>query len=277
MSKYKDLVMEQKKNPNEVNPVLFQINDLYGTASFPAHFHDEIEILHVLCGEIKVMIFDKAYTLSKGALCFIDSMAIHTIYNGANISKYDCCLMNVPFYLKQSININEYSISPIITDSEIVKDFVKLKNVFNNQEQLFGNILLRSLSICFFINLINRCSFKSSIHSFKNDKKIEIVKEVSMFLNEHSSENIDIDAICQKYGYSPSYLSRLFKKYTNTTMTKTLNNYRCLNAQRLLMTENLSVTEVCEMCGYSNYSYFTKTYKEYIGELTSTTKSKYYT
>lgn len=276
MSRHKDLIMEQKKNPNELNPVLFQINDLYGTASFPAHFHDEIEILHVIFGKIKIMIFDKEYSLSEGALCFIPSMAIHTIYNDAHISQYDCCLINVPFYVKQNININEYSISPVITDSEIIKDFIKLKNVFNSQELMLKNILIRSLGTCFFVNLINRCSVKNDIQNFKNDKNIEIVKEVSLYLNEHSSEDIDIDTICKKYGYSPSYLSRLFKKYTHTTMTKTLNNYRCLKAQRLLITENLSVTEVCEMCGYSNYSYFTKTYKEYIGELPSATKSKYY-
>ncbi len=275
MNKQQAPLMEQKKYPNENAPILFQINDLYETATFPAHFHDEIEILHVIYGKINVVIFNREYPLSQGELCFIPSMAIHAIYNLADISQYDCCLINVPFFTKKSININSYAICSFINDTEIVKEFVKLKSVFHSKEQLFHHTMLESLSICFMIDLINRCSDENESQRLENNKNIEIIKEVSLFLKEHSSENIDIDMICKKYGYSPSYLSRLFKKYTHTTMTKTLNNYRCLNAQKLLMTKNLSVTEVCELCGYSNYSYFTKTYKAYVGELPSTTKSKY--
>ena len=275
MTKHIDLLMEQKKLPNEIDPVLFQINDLYGTGVFPAHFHEEIEILHVIYGKISVSIFGNDYVISKGELCFVPSMAIHTICNLGEPSKYDCCLLNVSYFAKENIDIKQYSISPVISDSAIVDEYKKLRNTFHGNQQLFKNTMIRSLGICFLINLIDRCSEKNSIPNFSNDKKAEIVKQVSLYLKNHSSENIDIDTISKDYGYSSSYLSRLFKKYTHTTMSKTLNNYRCLNAQKLLMTENLSVTEICEMCGYSNFSYFTKTYKECIGELPSATKNKY--
>lgn len=276
MSKTRDLFMEQKMYPNEVNPVLFQKNELNENATFPPHFHHEIEILHIICGKIAVTIYGEEYTVSEDKLCFIPSMSIHSIKSLDKSSKYDCCLLNASYFVKENVNINIYSISHIIDDAVLIDDYKKLKNLFFDNRQLFKSTAIKCFSLYFIINLINQSSSKQNTSYLSSEQKLDIIKEVTLFLKEHACEKIDIDAICTKYGYSPSYLSRLFKKYTQTTMNKTLNYYRCINAQKLLMTENMSIMKISEICGYNNYSYFTKTYKECIGELPSATKNKYF-
>lgn len=274
MTKF-SVLMEQKRYPNEIEPVFLQQNELNGAGIFPYHFHDEIEILYVHCGKIAVSIFNDEYIVSKNQLCYIPSMAVHSIKNLGEKSEYDCCLINIAYFLKNGISINQYSFQPIITDNTLINDFTKLRNYFFGNDRPFRQIMIRSLGTCFLINLIEQFPVKNTEQYAPDDKNLGVVKEVSEYLKEHADEQIDIDAICHKYGYSPSYMSRLFKKYTKTTMNKTLNYYRCANAQRLIMTQNISIMNASEICGFNNYSYFAKTYKAYIGELPSDTKKKY--
>lgn len=54
-------------------------------------------------------------------------------------------------------------------------------------------------------------------------------------------------------------------------MISYLNMVRCEHARELLQMGKLSVSECASLCGFQNSSYFTKTYKHYIGELPSDT------
>ena len=266
--------MQEQFSKDSTIPVRFQINELAPTKNFPPHFHNAIEMLYVYQGQIAVTVQGVEYIVSKNELCFIPSNAIHSIRNLNAISKYDCCFLNTNYYINDNIDINKYQISIIISNNIVIDDYKKLKKVFNSDKQNFKATALKSLGTFFVIELITHCLENQKYSLSQRDPKVKIVREITLYLNTHSCENINIDTIYKQYNYSHSYLSRLFKKYTNTTMSKMLNHYRCLNAQNLLMTEDLSILEISEKCGFNNFSYFTKTYKNIIGELPSDTKNK---
>ncbi|AFK03771.1 transcriptional regulator, AraC family [Emticicia oligotrophica DSM 17448] len=56
-----------------------------------------------------------------------------------------------------------------------------------------------------------------------------------------------------------------FKKVVNQTFTDFVNEYRINKACQLLMTE-MSITDVCFECGFTNNSYFSKVFKEIKGK-----------
>ena len=57
-------------------------------------------------------------------------------------------------------------------------------------------------------------------------------------------------------------------------MVDYLNFLRCENAQLLLASGRCNVRESAERCGFHNDSYFTRIYKQQIGELPSETMRK---
>ena len=57
---------------------------------------------------------------------------------------------------------------------------------------------------------------------------------------------------------SPSRLAHLFQEHLSTTMMKTVARVRLERAKRLLLSTNLSCTEVAYRVGYSDQSYFTR-------------------
>jgi len=65
-----------------------------------------------------------------------------------------------------------------------------------------------------------------------------------------------------------------FKQCTNVSIFEFLNSHRCSEAKKLLRQEH-TVSEAAFACGFENLSYFSRTYKKYIGVLPNKTKRQY--
>lgn len=79
--------------------------------------------------------------------------------------------------------------------------------------------------------------------------------------------NIDINALLNKSGYSEDYIRAYFKKITGRTPIEFLTKIRIDHACYLmeLYGNSFSLTEIAEKCGYSDYVYFSRRFKQTIG------------
>ena len=64
---------------------------------------------------------------------------------------------------------------------------------------------------------------------------------------------------------SPYYFSKLFKEATGENFIEYLTNIRIDKAKELLEKSDLSMKEICAMCGYSDPNYFSRTFKKNVG------------
>ncbi|MEG1442098.1 MAG: AraC family transcriptional regulator, partial [Oscillospiraceae bacterium] len=103
--------------------------------------------------------------------------------------------------------------------------------------------------------------------------KMEMVKMAVLYIKDHFKESIKIDDIAVYVGFSKYYLCREFKIITGGTIVEYINFLKCSSAKSLLASGKYTVTEVAELYGFENLSYFTKTYKKVIGRTPSETKS----
>jgi len=72
----------------------------------------------------------------------------------------------------------------------------------------------------------------------------------------------DISEQCQM---SCTYLNVKFKNETGYTFNDYLNRYRIKKAVDLLRENNYKIYEIAEMVGFSDYKYFIKVFKKYVG------------
>ena len=75
----------------------------------------------------------------------------------------------------------------------------------------------------------------------------------------------NIETLAEQLKVSPSYLSRLFKKYTGTTFLDFLNRYRVQKAVNFLSENKYRVYEVASLCGFSDYKRFYEVFRSYTG------------
>lgn len=85
--------------------------------------------------------------------------------------------------------------------------------------------------------------------------------------NEYSDSDISLSQILNESGYSEDYIREQFKCYTGKTPTEFLTTVRITHACYLMEIYGDSVTlaEISEQCGYTDYVYFSKKFKQVIG------------
>ena len=83
-----------------------------------------------------------------------------------------------------------------------------------------------------------------------------IVKDVQNYIAEHFMEDIHLTTLADIFHYSPSYLSRLYKKETGDSLTGAINHQRMFHAKSLLENTALPVAEVARQSGFYSTKYF---------------------
>ena len=84
-------------------------------------------------------------------------------------------------------------------------------------------------------------------------------------ITEHSSENMPISYYASLSDMSEGNFRRLFREYTGTSPIEYRNNVRLGDARRKLQSGEYNVSEVAELSGFSNLSFFIRLYKKKFG------------
>lgn len=111
------------------------------------------------------------------------------------------------------------------------------------------------------------CSLISrAIQYEKYSHKTESVAEqIRQYIDIHYKEEIRRDSLGELVYLNTDYLSRIFKKETGISISSYILKKRVEEAKKLLAQSNLPINTVSIYVGYSNFSYFTKMFKENTG------------
>lgn len=85
------------------------------------------------------------------------------------------------------------------------------------------------------------------------------------YINHNCADKITVDDLCALCHCSPSYLIRVFKRFSGRTISSYINDSRIAKAKRLLESTELSVTDIAYSCGFSDSNYFSNTFKKTLG------------
>ena len=88
------------------------------------------------------------------------------------------------------------------------------------------------------------------------------INSITRYLQEHLAEEISLAVLSEEFHLHPQYISQLFKNEIGVGFLAYLTNVRMERAKKLLLSSPLSVAEVAEKSGYSDYRVFTKTFKK---------------
>ena len=105
----------------------------------------------------------------------------------------------------------------------------------------------------------------NTIYYSRDQSKFIIVEQVTQYLKQHYSEDININNVAEAVHYSPYYLSRLFKEEIGLTIIEYLTEIRLAAAKDLLENTELNLNQVALQSGYQDPSYFSRLFKKNAG------------
>jgi AraC family transcriptional regulator len=92
----------------------------------------------------------------------------------------------------------------------------------------------------------------------------EVVSRVVQTMQEQLDEALSLKDMADIAGFSPYHFNRIFRKITGIPPTQFLYSLRLQRAKQLLLTTQLSVTDICFEVGYNSLGTFTRRFTELV-------------
>jgi AraC-like DNA-binding protein len=90
--------------------------------------------------------------------------------------------------------------------------------------------------------------------------------DILLYINEHFTEDLTLNSLSERFGYSPQYFSRLFHRYMKVNLTEYINVAR-VNYAKKQLTLGKNVAEIAFESGFGSMPSFYRAYKKVFGEL----------
>ena len=91
---------------------------------------------------------------------------------------------------------------------------------------------------------------------------------------EMSNSDLNVDSLATKMGLGRSQFYRKIKALTNYSPVELLRNLRLKRSRELLLTTDMTISEVAYEVGFTAPAYFTRCYREAFGETPTELRDK---
>ena len=112
---------------------------------------------------------------------------------------------------------------------------------------------------------------KLEVHEelLKNTKQLKRLGVITGYLKEHYTEDISLEKLAGIFGYSPSYLSRMFQKYAKINYKTYLQDIRMAYAYRDLLNTDHTISQIALDNGFCSSRGFSGEFQKRYGILPS--------
>ncbi|MEG2672107.1 MAG: AraC family transcriptional regulator [Ruthenibacterium sp.] len=119
-------------------------------------------------------------------------------------------------------------------------------------------------ALCFWLTGVMN-DFMDSVFNYMDAKHANVIHQSVQYLQTHYAEHITLDEMAGRVYLSPAYFSRVFKQETGFTFTAYLNKTRVERSKEMLLHQNIRLTDIAQLVGFEDQSYFTKVFKKVTG------------
>lgn len=154
-----------------------------------------------------------------------------------------------------------------LEDMEAERDsFIRMSNIFTSAEGAY----LAQISALFKLIMLKVCEVVE-----ENALPARMVEELDNYIRENCSEEISNTELGAIFGYHPFYISKVLKERKGITLHQYIIGYRMKAAKRMLELTDKPAAQIAEECGFTDASYFAKSFKNTFGETPKEYRNKY--
>ena len=261
-------------NLNNLNPFIRYAKKLiYNKPNKANSVCYDCRIFYILHGKGTFVANDVPYQISSDSLIYLPPKTRYNFFfndsKASTLYVIDFDLVDTFQHVNHSLGVDtEKKFNPLLApDYEILSGFenpivktnqISKKTNISNCIEMF---LHKDINYAYYSSANLKITLLDLLKSESTENKL--AQDVIQYIqSEYASPELDNQIIADHFHYHPYHLNRVVKAYTNKTLHGYLIDYRLRIAKDLLLSSNLSVTEIAEKTGFSSYSYFIKTFKE---------------
>ncbi|WP_167610894.1 AraC family transcriptional regulator [Maribellus sediminis] len=151
------------------------------------------------------------------------------------------------------------SVNNMVANREMLFD-----EIFNNLSKGFHDENLEYVNLCFGHLLATFIYANRTVEDIEEESS-PVVRRAINYLGKNLHKKLTLNKLSEEVGYSPTYLSTLFRKETNYSPISYFSHLKILKACEFLDYTNMKVKEISFNLGYTDPYYFTKDFKKKMG------------
>lgn len=245
----------------------------------PCHWHEDLECIRVLKGNMRYFIDGEKILLKEGDCLIVNSRRMHY---GFDEQGGDCefsCILFHPSILTGSEALRTSDLIPVLGNqapgywhlqsetefgrktAETLDQIAALKDAAQDAYEWEVIGLLHIL----WGGLRRRMETFSGAHAAP-PSDMELQREMVAFIYRRYQEKLTLADIAAAGHVSRSKCCQMFRRYLRRSPIEYLNEYRLKVAAHLLRDTGKSVTEIALSCGFNHLSYFSQTFLANYGD-----------
>lgn len=236
----------------------------------PPHWHRSVELSLVVEGRVNLWINEQKSTIEANQFILVNSSQVHRLEEFGDEQKPAVVIMILSYdFIKNlcpCIDQFEFDLSKSNEQKDRLRDiYEEFKNFSLDHEKydyLKMNAYLHEiLYILLTFYRIDLPPDKIKNNVLYHQKQIDILT----YIDEHSSEDLNLQMLADVFHMSNEHFSRMFHKYFGITFYKYLNHIRLDKAFDELLKSDNSVQNIARKHGFQNVKAFITTFKNEYG------------
>ena len=239
----------------------------------PVTWHEQIEILYVLEGNLICECDFVHYLCRPGDIIIINPCEAHAVFPFEKPARFHCLMIDprlcgsrdditvrkyLSSYTERRIRFNNCIRIQDKTRAIIDELLEEYTAAAEGYELAVKGNLLRLLSLLF--------RYEVSEEEIPQKRgNYESIAPALQYIAEHYTRDIALEDLSSQCCMNRSYFCRQFHELTGKTAMAYVNEYRLAKAKALLLTTQDSISEIAAATGFSDNSYFTRKFKELYG------------
>lgn len=240
------------------------------------HFHKEVEFLIVTEGNMGIQTKDEYYSLQSGDIVLLGSSELHRTHRTSlSPLKFIVFQVDIFRYFDQSDlpYLHGFSettralseLNYLLRESPKVRQetFSLIQSIYDeSQQRERGYELFIGAAIKRLLWLLVRHDTRGLLQN--NDSyEIQRLRPVFDYVERNLHQKITIEDACTLLNFSYHYFIRYFRSVMGCSFIEFINHKRIKNVERLLLTQNLSITEIAYVSGIPSTAQFYKLFNRY--------------
>ncbi len=254
----------------------FSIAHLYKEEkAMDMHIHDCYELYYSISGGRQFLIDNRFYTISPGDLFIINQYESHKLTK-IDTGIHERIVVDIcPDYVK-SISSADTDLNTCFLNRH--PGFQHKISLNKEQQQRFLYYIDKITSANGFAHdIVEKCAFAelmvlintlssanvadTPVTAYKYNHQVD---DILAYINQNIAHPITIEQLAEHFYLSESYICRIFKAATSTTINKYITARR-ISIAKSLLNEGVSVSQAYELSGFSDYSNFFKAFTKAVG------------
>lgn len=239
------------------------------------HWHRSIEIFVVFEGKMVFYLNEKSYPLHSGEFMLVNSNEVHSIHAP---KKNQTLVVQIPLSAFERYYADDgyiyFSHSPRVQDEEVMSLLEEMYRVYAEEKPGY-EFEVQSLFYRLLYLLVSKYR-KTDIdaESIRTNKRLNKLTIITEYMKQNYDKELSLENLARTFNYSPTYLSRMFRKYAQMSYKTYLDDLRLGHAYHDLVNSELTIEMIAEKNGFAGSKAFARAFRERYGILPSEYRKK---